>query len=349
MAVTATKIETAHPGNGAAVEGGAGAYLTDEQILGIDGIDDSAGGAGPGGATAGEAPGAAGEAEHEARYWRDAGDDWGDPEELSRSAVNAVNSKNRDTAQGEATAKREEDTKNDKALDGEHATQTKAETHGKDGSRDKDAPLGERAAQAATIPREFEAIFATGESGAKLRDIYRRESEYRELFPDVSEARALRGAFATIDDARAAVQARHDLQHVDELFDSASPAAHVELMSQLAQRDPAAFRSLAATFGERLGEIDPQAYRVISGEFARTALEVGHVPQQIELLARAAEKGDAAAVKFLASELLERIAALKKDGTSQSSLAHSSLAQRPLSSFSAPAPSGRMAAATPGV
>ena len=363
MAVTATKIETAQPGKGTAGGSGAGAYLTDEQILGIEGIDgidgidsinDGAGGAGPGAATGA----ATGEAEHEARYWRDTGDDWGDPEELSRSAVNAVNSKNTDTTERKEGAKREEDTKNDKARDGEHRTQTKDETQGKDGSRDKDGPLSERVAQAATVPREFEAIFATGESGAKLRDIYRRESEYRELFPDVSEARALRGAFATIDDARAAVQARHDLQHVDELFDSSSPAAHVELMAELAQRDPAAFRSLAATFGERLGEIDPQAYRVISGEFARTALEAGHVPQQIELLARAAEKGDAAAVKFLVGELLERIAALKKDGTShlspaqsshaQSSFAQSSPAQRPLASSSAPAQSGSMAAAAVG-
>ena len=176
----------------------------------------------------------------------------------------------------------------------------------------------------------------------------------------MSEARALRGAFATIDDARAAVQARHDLQHVDELFDSASPSAHVELMAELAQRDSAAFRSLAATFGERLGEIDPHAYRVIAGEFARTALEAGHVPQQIELLARAAEKGDTAAVKFLAGELIERIAALKKDGTGPASLAQNpiSLAQNPSSraqrgippaSFSRPAQSGRMAAATRGV
>jgi phage terminase Nu1 subunit (DNA packaging protein) len=82
-------------------------------------------------------------------------------------------------------------------------------------------------------------------------------------------------------------------------------------MAGLAQRDAAAFRSLAATFGERLAEIDPEAFRVISGEFARAALEAGRVPEQIELLARAAEKGDAGAVKFLAGELAGKIASLR--------------------------------------
>jgi len=173
---------------------------------------------------------------------------------------------------------------------------------------------GTESAAARAIPKEFEQIFAAAGTGPKLREIYQREAEYRKLFPTVSEARELRRAFATSEDVREAIEARRELARVDELFESGDPAAHVELMAGLAQRDPAAFRSLAATFGERLAEIDPHAHRVIAGEFARATLEAARLPEQLELLARAAEKGDAGAVKFLAGELAGRMEALRKGG-----------------------------------
>jgi hypothetical protein len=161
--------------------------------------------------------------------------------------------------------------------------------------------------EGSAIPKEFEAIFATPGAGAKLREIYQRDAEYREIFPSVN-------------DALEALEARQELARVDELFDSGDPAAHVELIAGLAQRDPQAFRSLAATFGERLAEIDPEAYRVISAEFARTALDAGGLPEQLEMLARAAEKGDAAAVKFLAGEVAGKLEGLRKGGAREGAL-----------------------------
>lgn len=179
---------------------------------------------------------------------------------------------------------------------------------------------GTESGEGKPIPAEFAAIFAAEGTGPKLRDIFQREAEYREMFPSVNEARA-------------AVHAQRELARVDELFDSGDPAAHVELMAGLAQRDPAAFRSLAATFGERLAEIDPQAFRVISGEFARAALEAVHLPEQIDLLARAAEKGDAGAVKFLADQVAGRIESLRKVAGSAASAA----GKNQVSSFVRPA------------
>jgi hypothetical protein len=166
-------------------------------------------------------------------------------------------------------------------------------TEKRDGTEKAEGTAGK---EGSAIPKEFEAIFATPGAGAKLREIYQRDAEYREIFPSVNDAREAR-------------EARQELARVDELFDSGDPAAHVELIAGLAQRDPQAFRSLAATFGERLAEIDPEAYRVISGEFARAALDAARLPEQIALLARAAEKDDAGAVKFLAGELVAKLKA----------------------------------------
>ncbi len=169
----------------------------------------------------------------------------------------------------------------------------------KDKSENTDKTEGSVTAGAKAIPKEFEQIFAAAGTGPKLKEIYQREAEYGALFP-------------TVDEARAAIEAQRELARVDELFESTDPAAHVELMAGLAQRDPAAFRSLAATFGERLAEIDPEAYRVISADFARAALDAGRLPQQIDLLTRAAEKGDTGAIKFLAGEVAARLEALRK-------------------------------------
>ena len=248
MATTATTIEETQANGVGSIAGAessgnaAGAYPTDEQILGIGEGEDSA-------AAAPQTAGVEGA--------RESSD-----------------------AQTEATS----DTASPARGKNSGSTEVREKTEG---------------TEARAIPKEFETIFATAGAGAKLREIYQRESEYRELFPSVSEAQD-------------AAQARQELARVDELFESGDPAAHVELMAGLAQRDPAAFRSLAATFGERLAEIDPEAYRVIAGEFARAALDAGRLPEQIELLSRAAEKGDAGAVKFLVEQVVARFEALAK-------------------------------------
>jgi hypothetical protein len=59
------------------------------------------------------------------------------------------------------------------------------------------------------------------------------------------EAQAYREAFATPDQARAAVPLLADLNRMDALFFSRRPEDHAELARSIAQLDPAAFASLA--------------------------------------------------------------------------------------------------------
>src|SRR5208282_5003451 len=173
-----------------------------------------------------------------------------------------------------------------------------------DGNReataDQKAPkdAGEKA-----TPAEFERAFELPGVGPKLREICERETAYREVFPTVAEARAVRDVFPNPDAARAAATAQAELGRLDSLVESRDPRAHAELLAGLQRIAPEAFRSLALTFGERLAALDPDAHRQVAAAMAAQALAGQRWPEHVSLLARAAEQQDWPAVKFLVATL----------------------------------------------
>lgn len=175
-------------------------------------------------------------------------------------------------------------------------------------SEKKDA--AESAAQKPATLSEFERAFELPGIGPKLRQICERETEYREVFPTVADARAVRDVFPTPDAARAAAAAQADLARLDRLVESRDPRAHAELLAGLQRLSPQAFRDLALTFGERLAVLDPEAHQQVSSAMAAQALAGQRWPEHVALLSRAVEQQDWPAVKFLAATLSSQVTQL---------------------------------------
>ena len=169
-----------------------------------------------------------------------------------------------------------------------------------------DPKAADRAGEKAT-PAEFERAFELPGVGPKLREICERETAYREVFPTVAEARAVRDVFPNPDAARAAATAQAELTRLDSLVESRDPRAHAELLAGLQRIAPEAFRSLALTFGERLAALDPEAHQQVAAAMAAQALAGQRWPEHVSLLARAAEQQDWPAVKFLVATLASQM------------------------------------------
>ncbi len=200
------------------------------------------------------------------------------------------------------------------AREGEAAQETASTEKTADGAQRPDAPTAqgtEPAQEERALPAEYTETFAAHPA---LKDIFFREQAYREVFPTLAEAKALRERFPTIEDATAAIQARQDLGRVDELFESGDPRSHVELISWLQQRDPQAFRTLAATFGQQLASLDPQTYQQIAARMVSASLSDQRLPEHLDWLVQAAEKQDLSAVKFLAGQLAAQLNGWRQAG-----------------------------------
>ena len=181
---------------------------------------------------------------------------------------------------------------------------TAPSSENREAAGDQKAP--ERAAEKAT-PAEFDRAFELPGVGPKLREICERETAYREVFPTVAEARAVRDVFPNPDAARAAATAQTELARLDSLVESRDPRAHAELLAGLQRIAPEAFRSLALTFGERLAALDPEAHQQVAASMAAQALAGQRWPEHVSLLARAAEQQDWPAVKFLVATLASQM------------------------------------------
>ncbi len=199
------------------------------------------------------------------------------------AAVEADASAARERANGDAPEKG--------TAPGEENREATGEQKGPDGAAEKHTPA------------EFERAFELPGVGPKLREICERETAYREVFPTVAEARAVRDVFPNPDAARAAASAQAELARLDSLMESRDPRAHAELLAGLQRIAPEAFRSLALTFGERLAALDPEAHQQVAAAMAAQALAGQRWPEHVSLLARAADQQDWPAVKFLVATL----------------------------------------------
>jgi len=208
---------------------------------------------------------------------------------------------------------------------------------------------GDPAADSAAKPAlaEFERAFELPGVGAKLREICERETAYREVFPTVAEARAVRDVFPNPDAARAAATAQAELARLDTLVESRDPRAHAELLAGLQRLAPEAFRSLAITFGERLAALDPEAHQQVAAAMAAQALAGQRWPEHVALLTRAVDQQDWPAVKFLAATLASQMNDWSRSlGTGPSARQHGIAEPRPAQPQPQPASSDMAAAAS---
>ena len=205
---------------------------------------------------------------------------------------------------------------------------------GDEAAADKHSPAA--SAEQPVSPAEFSAAFELPGIGPKLREICERDSAYREVFPTVADARAVREIFATPDAARAAATAQADLARLDRMVESRDPRAHAELLKGLQRLSPQAFRELAFTFAEQLAALDPEAHQQVSAAMAGQSRPAGW-REHAALLSRAVEQQDWPAVKFLAATLTSNLTEAR--ATPSSLGASRSGGTVPLVAPSAPRPS----------
>ncbi len=91
-------------------------------------------------------------------------------------------------------------------------------------------------------PVELQEVF---NANPELRQAWRAEKAYREVFPTVETAREVAKLFPTLEDARAAGAQVADLAQLDRWFFSGQPESHAEMATAIHRMNPAAFRSLA--------------------------------------------------------------------------------------------------------
>ncbi len=114
-------------------------------------------------------------------------------------------------------------------------------------------------------PTELQEVFAANPA---LRQTWRAEKAYREVFPTVETAREVAKLFPSVEDARAASAQVADLAQLDRWFFSGQPESHAEMAAAIYRMNPAAFRSLARAMEDVLATGDGR----LNGErSARTA------------------------------------------------------------------------------
>jgi hypothetical protein len=99
-------------------------------------------------------------------------------------------------------------------------------------------------------PAELQEVF---NANPELRQAWRAEKAFREVFPSVETAREVAKLFPTVEDARAASAQVADLAQLDRWFFSGQPESHAEMAAAIYRMNPAAFRSLARAMEDVLG------------------------------------------------------------------------------------------------
>lgn len=110
-------------------------------------------------------------------------------------------------------------------------------------------------------PESYRAVF---EAHPDLREAWHDAREFREIFPNIEEARALQKLFPTAAVAERASQELAELDRLDALFFSNRPEAHAELAAAVYRLNPEAFQNLVRVMAGLVG-----AAPEISGQSAK--------------------------------------------------------------------------------
>lgn len=119
---------------------------------------------------------------------------------------------------------------------------------------DPEAPISE-----VIEPEEMKALFKQHPS---LRDTWYREKAYKEVYPTVAEARAVKEFFPTAELAKQASDQQALLLDIDRLY-TEEPA---QFASKLIQSNPGAFKQFMDAARPVLHQLSPTAYRTMVAE-----------------------------------------------------------------------------------
>src|SRR5712692_9663681 len=231
------------PGQHAALAGQGSAYPSDEEILGMD---------------------VAGSPQVDAQQGGDAAATRGVPAN-GRGDATPGDARQAATDYGEALSSpgRAQHDKTD-----DQVAQSTA-----DEARDPSAALR---ASAPPAPEWLQAHFADARVGAEAQRFWQTHQAYRDIFPTVAEARAVKQLFpgGAVEATQLAAQAQ-DINRLDAAYFSAEPGAQAQLAEHLLRDNPRAFQAMLRQSAEVLARRDPQGFQQLAEQLANHSREIG--------------------------------------------------------------------------
>lgn len=130
----------------------------------------------------------------------------------------------------------------------------------------------EEQAREKMVPDELRELFKQNPKLKEFRDAKFSDSAYRELFPQISDARELRQLFPTLDDAKRAVESAEQHAQLEELFTS-DPDGYLKAISE---GNPEAFQAVAERMDGFMRQLNPQAWQAKQETSMRDLLGQAH-------------------------------------------------------------------------
>jgi hypothetical protein len=134
-------------------------------------------------------------------------------------------------------------------------------------SEENEARADEEAVIGQPMPESLKkAMEAAPEIKTELQRLWDEHQAFREVFPTVGEARAVKELFPEgAEQAKLALSKAMELEQSDALFASRDPQSQRELASKMLEFDPQAFGAMLLVSAELVRERNPELYRGIVG------------------------------------------------------------------------------------
>ena len=173
---------------------------------------------------------------------------------------------------------------NDDAGNLAHGGEERADARGNTAEAGHEAESGEAARSSADAVRDappewLKPFLADEKAGPGLKSLWEQHQAYREVFPTVAEARALKELFpGGVNDAKQLQARGEDAARMDAAYFSGDTRAQAQLAEYLLRDNPRAFHAMLRQSAQVLAARDPQALE----EIARGALGPGRAPLSSE-------------------------------------------------------------------
>lgn len=162
------------------------------------------------------------------------------------------------------------------------------------------------------IPKELTKLMKDPAVAPKLQAVmpqiqaaFDQNAKFREVFPTVAEARAMREVFpGGADEAKAVAAKAIALDEADDQFSSADPQEQQSLASEWFEDNPEAFRSMFIESAKLLQARDPQSYDTITQGILTNQFQSNRWDEQLEAMRVAIEGNDLERLKGLSAWLV---------------------------------------------
>lgn len=123
--------------------------------------------------------------------------------------------------------------------------------------------------RASAPPEWLRPLIGDAKVGKEAKALWEQHQAYREIFPTVAEARAVKEFFpGGLEEARQALARVEEFDRIDDAYFGADPRGQAQLVEYLLANNPQAFQRMLGEAARVLAERDPVAYRAFARQFA---------------------------------------------------------------------------------